>query len=50
MQKVTELFGSVSPHEGGVQARPGGSSEELSSLPGGSCQCFEDDGFSEHEG
>lgn len=39
---MTQLFGPVSPHEDGAQARPGASSKEaaLSSLPGGSCQCF----------
>lgn len=49
---MTQLFGPVSPHEDGVQARPGASSEEaaLSSLPGGSCQCFEEYGLSGHEG
>lgn len=41
---MARLFGLVSPHEDGAQAHPGASSEEaaLSSVAGGSCQCFED--------
>lgn len=49
---MTQLFGPVSPHEDGAQAHPGASLEEaaLSSLPGGSCQHFAEDGLSGHEG